>query len=146
VVSDQGIVEGVSHATLRLRAALRSGVLIFADVSVKHATPLADRGLATEARDLTERGLVDAIIVSGDYTGDATRPEDIDLVRQHTNLPILVGSGATPDNLPHVYAQVDGLIVGSYFKKEGKAENLVEEARVKKFTDALQVLRHASCQ
>jgi predicted TIM-barrel enzyme len=107
---------------------------------------LADRGLTTEARDLTERGLVDAIIVSGDYTGDATRPEDIDLVRQHTNLPILVGSGATPDNLPHVYAQVDGLIVGSYFKKEGKAENLVEEARVKKFTDALQVLRHASCQ
>jgi len=140
VVSDQGIIEGASHATLRLRAALRSHVLIFADAGVKHATPLADRGLATEARDLTERGLADAIIVSGDYTGEATRPEDIDLVRQHTHLPILVGSGATPDNLPHVYAKVDGLIVGSYFKKDGRADNLVEEARVKKFTDALRGL------
>src|SRR5262245_43209091 len=61
VVSDQGIIQGTGHATLRLRAALRSHVLIFADASVKHATPLADRGLATETRDLTERGLVDAV-------------------------------------------------------------------------------------
>jgi len=145
VVSDQGIIQGDSHATLRLRAALRSHVLIFADASVKHATPLVDRGLATEARDLTERGLADAIIVSGDYTGAPTSPEDIATVRQHTTLPILIGSGATPDNLPHVYAHVDGLIVGSYFKKAGKAENLVEEARVKKFTDTLRALQHASC-
>jgi uncharacterized protein len=145
VVSDQGLIEGASHATLRLRAALHSPVLIFADASVKHATPLADRGLATEARDLTERGLADAIIVSGDYTGAPTRLDDIAIVRQHTTLPILIGSGATPDNLPHIYAQVDGLIVGSYFKKAGKAENLVEEARVKRFTDTLRALRHASC-
>jgi membrane complex biogenesis BtpA family protein len=144
VVSDQGIIQGTSHATLRLRAALRSHVLIFADASVKHATPLADRGLATETRDLTERGLVDAVIVSGDYTGAPTRLEDIAMVRQHTTLPILVGSGATPENLPRVYTQVDGLIVGSYFKKEGKAENLVEEARVTKFTDTLRALRQAS--
>jgi membrane complex biogenesis BtpA family protein len=144
VVSDQGIIEGASHATLRLRTALRSRVLIFADAGVKHATPLVDRGLATEARDLTERGLADAIIVSGDYTGAPTSPEDITIVRQHTALPILIGSGATPDNLAHVYAQVDGLIVGSYFKKDGRAENLVEEARVKKFTDTLRALRHAS--
>ena len=67
------------------------------------------------------------------------------MVRQHTTLPILIGSGATPDNLPYVYAQVDGLIVGSYFKKDGRAENLVEEARVKKFTDRLRALRQASC-
>jgi membrane complex biogenesis BtpA family protein len=141
VVSDQGIIEGVSHATLRLRAALRSRVLIFADAGVKHAAPFVDRGLATETRDLTERGLADAIIVSGDYTGAPTSPEDIAIVRQHTPLPILIGSGATPDNLPRVYAQVDGLIVGSYFKREGKAENLVEEVRVKQFADTLRALR-----
>jgi len=143
VVADQGIIEGTSHATLRLRAALRSHVLIFADAGVKHATPLvAARGLATETRDLTERGLADAIIVSGDYTGEATKSEDIDLVRQHTTLPVLVGSGATPDNLPLMYAKVDGLIVGSYFKRDGRADNLVQEARVKAFTEALRALRH----
>src|SRR5207248_6969496 len=107
---EQGISQGDSHAHRRLRATLRSHVLIFADASVKHATPLVDRGLTTEARDLTERGLADAIIVSGDYTGAPTSPEDIATIRQHTTLPILIGSGATPDNLQHVYAQVDGLI------------------------------------
>ncbi len=140
VVADQGILQGASHDTLRLRAALRSNVLIFADVGVKHATPLADRGLALETRDLTERGLVDAIIVSGDLTGVATNPEHVEMVRQHTHLPLLIGSGATPENLPQVYDKVEGLIVGSYFKQDGQADNLVDEARVKSFTDAMQAL------
>jgi uncharacterized protein len=142
VISDQGMLQGMSHQTLRLRAALRSSVLIFADVGVKHATPLGDRGLALETRDLSERGLVDAVIVSGVWTGAETNPDDIALVRQHTALPVLLGSGATPENLPKVYDKVDGLIVGSTFKQGGQAENLVEESRVRAFTEARQALEH----
>jgi membrane complex biogenesis BtpA family protein len=140
VISDQGILQGMSHATLRLRAALRSSVLIFADVGVKHATPLGERGLGLETRDLCERGLVDAVIVSGVWTGAETSLDDIALVRQHSALPVLLGSGATPENLPGVYGKVDGLIVGSTFKKDGQAENMVEESRVKAFTEARQAL------
>ncbi len=141
VVADQGIVQGMGHETLRLRAALRSSVLIFADAGVKHATPLGNRGLVAETRDLSERGLVDAIVVSGDWTGAETRLEDITLVRQHTTLPVLLGSGATPENLHKVYDAVDGLIVGSTFKYDGKAENCVEERRLKVFSEALHVLK-----
>jgi len=36
---------------------------------------------------------------------------------------------------------VDGLIVGSTFKHDGKAENCVEERRVKVFSEALHVLK-----
>jgi uncharacterized protein len=140
VVSDQGILQGASHETLRLRAALHSDVFIFADAGVKHAAPLGHRGLAAEAQDLTERGLVDAIIVSGDFTGSATRPGDVDVVRWHTHLPVLIGSGITPDNLAEVYENADGFIVGSSFKRHGKAENAVEEARVKTFVEALRAL------
>jgi hypothetical protein len=143
VVADQGIIQGMGHETLRLREALRSPVLIFADVGVKHATPLGDRGLAIETRDLSERGLVDAVIVSGVWTGAETSPDDIAVVRQHTTLPVLLGSGATPENLHKVYDKVDGLIVGSTFKQDGKAENLVEEARVKAFMAAVQALAKA---
>jgi predicted TIM-barrel enzyme len=53
---------------------------------------------------------------------------------------VLLGSGATPENLPGVYGKVDGLIVGSTFKKDGQAENMVEESRVKAFTEARQAL------
>jgi membrane complex biogenesis BtpA family protein len=133
VVSEQGVIQGASHETLRLRAALHATVLIFADVGVKHAAPLADRGLAAEAKDLSERGMADAVIVSGDLTGVETKPEDVDIVRSHTRLPILIGSGTTPKNLPNVFQKADGFIVGSYFKKAGKGENLVEQKRVKAF-------------
>ena len=143
VVSDQGIIQGASYETLRLRAALRSNVLIFADAGVKHATPLGGRGLAIETRDLDERGLVDAIIVSGEFTGAETSAEDIDMVRQHTTLPILIGSGVTPENLHRVHSKADGLIVGSYFKQDGKADNLVEEERVKAFIASMQALENS---
>jgi membrane complex biogenesis BtpA family protein len=141
VVSEQGIIQGMSHETLRLRAALKSNVLIFADVGVKHAAPLADRGLAAETRDLAERGLVDAIIVSGELTGSETKAEDVDVVRVHTSLPLLIGSGASPENIHKVFGKVEGFIVGSYFKKEGKGNNFVEEERVRKFVSRLKELR-----
>jgi uncharacterized protein len=141
VVSEQGIIQGASHRTLRLRSALKSGVLIFADVGVKHAAPLADRGLAVETRDLTERGLADAIIVSGEMTGEETKISDVDVVRQHTRLPVLIGSGMTPENIHKVYEKADGFIVGSYFKKDGKGDNFIEGRRVKRFMDKFKKLR-----
>lgn len=126
---------------MRLRENLKSNVLVFADVGVKHAAPLADRGLAIETKDLAERGLADAIIVSGDLTGEETKASDVDIVRQNTDLPILIGSGARPENIKKVYRKVDGFIVGSYFKKDGKGKNFVEEKRVKTFTDKVKRLR-----
>ena len=141
VVSEQGIIQGASHETMRLRAALRSSVLIFADVGVKHAAPFGGKRLEVETKNLTERGLADAIIVSGELTGSETKPEDIDIVRQNTDLPIIVGSGATPENLHKVYSKVDALIVGSYFKKDGKGDNLVEEERVRAFTGSMSALK-----
>ncbi len=64
-VTDQGIIEGKAFETLRLRKSLNSDVLIFADVAVKHASPLGNRSITEETKDLSERGMADAIIVSG---------------------------------------------------------------------------------
>jgi len=137
-ITDQGIIQGKAHETLRLRTSLKSNVLIFADVSVKHATPLAKRGLDLETRDITERGLADAVIVTGELTGYEAKTQDIETIRQNTKLPILLGSGATPENLNKYLLKVDGLIVGSYFKKDGKADNQVDEQRVKVFTNKMK--------
>jgi predicted TIM-barrel enzyme len=115
-VSEQGIIQGMSQLSLRLRSALKSNALIFADAGVKHAAALADRGLTTEVRDLAERGLADAIIVSGERTGAETRVEDVDVVRAATTLPLLIGSGATPENVENVLPKVNGLIVGKLFQ------------------------------
>lgn len=133
VVTDQGLIQGLSHQTLRLRQQLQSDVAIFADVGVKHAMPLADRGLAMEADDLANRGLVDALIVSGTLTGQETSVEDITTVKNQVDMPLLIGSGTTIDNLENSYPLVNGYIVGSTFKKAGKASNGVDEDRLKSF-------------
>jgi membrane complex biogenesis BtpA family protein len=141
VVADQGIVQGSSQFSVRLRSALKSRALIFADVAVKHAAPVAGRSLDIETRDLTERGLADAVIVTGDRTGVETSVTDVDLVRRSTALPLLVGSGATPENIEQTLPKVNGLIVGSYFKKDGAGHNLVDESRVQRFVRRFAELR-----
>lgn len=141
VVADQGIIQGRAHETLRLRAALNSNVLIFADAGVKHASPLGSRPLADETSDISERGLCDALIVSGTATGAETDIADIETVSRNTPLPLLIGSGATPDNLPGLIDKIDGLIVGSYFKKDGHADNPVDPERVKTFSEMLAQYR-----
>jgi uncharacterized protein len=144
IVSEQGIIEGAGHLTMRLRNSLGSDVLVFADVGVKHAAPLAGRGLATETKDAVERGLADAVIVSGERTGSETLLEDVRTVRAATEAPLLIGSGAAPDNIGKVFNLVDGFIVGSYFKTDGKASNFVEAARVSAFMTEVNKLRTGS--
>ena len=141
VVADQGIVQGSSQFSVRLRSALKSRALIFADVAVKHAAPVAGRSLDIETRDLAERGLADAVIVTGDRTGVETSVTDVDIVRRSTALPLLVGSGATPENIEQTLPKVNGLIVGSYFKKDGAGHNLVDESRVQRFVRRFAELR-----
>jgi uncharacterized protein len=141
VVADQGIVQGSSQFSVRLRSALKSRALIFADVGVKHAAPVAGRSLDIETRDLAERGLADAIIVTGDRTGVETSLADVAVVRRATTLPLLVGSGATPENIGQMLPTVNGLIVGSYFKKDGAGHKFVDESRVQRFVERFAELR-----
>lgn len=138
VVSEQGIIQGLSHQSLRLRSNLKSDVSIFADVGVKHAAPLADRGLGIEAKDLQNRGLVDALIVSGTLTGEETSIADVEIVKENSQLPILIGSGATSENIRKSIHLVDGYIVGSYFKEDGIGNNFVDEQRVRNFVDSMK--------
>ena len=99
-ITDQGLIQGKAHDTLRLRRNLQAkNILIFADVAVKHASPLGKRNIELETRDLTERGLADAIIVSGKLTGASTNIDELIKVKQNTHLPVIVGSGTTPGNL-----------------------------------------------
>jgi predicted TIM-barrel enzyme len=77
-------------------------------------------------------------------TGEETRASDVDVVRQHTDLPVLIGSGITPENIHKVYDKAEGFIVGSYFKKGGKGDNFVEERRVKQVMKKVKELRRRS--
>jgi uncharacterized protein len=135
MVTDQGLVQGRAYATLRKRNALGAKVMIFADVAVKHAVSLGDIPLQIQTRDLSERSLADALIVSGSGTGAATRMEDLELVKDNTHLPVIIGSGTTPTNLASLNQFADGYIVGSHLKVDGRAENAVDSMRLQQFVE-----------
>jgi predicted TIM-barrel enzyme len=54
---------------------------------------------------------------------------------------VLIGSGATPENISKVFNLVDGFILGGHFKNAGKADNLVDPIRVSAFMSAIKTLR-----
>src|SRR5262252_1791667 len=69
-VTDQGVIEGRAHVTLRERRALGADrVALLCDVDVKHSAPLAARPIGEEAEELVGRGLCDAVLVTGSGTG-----------------------------------------------------------------------------
>jgi membrane complex biogenesis BtpA family protein len=138
MLTDQGIIEGDAYETLRYRARLCPNVEILADVHVKHAVTLGNWSLDIAARDTLERGLADALIVTGTGTGEATNISDLETVRRACpTAKILLGSGVTAENI-HNYSQADGFIVGSSLKTEGKLANPVDPQRVAKLVKAIQ--------
>lgn len=137
--TDQGLLHGAAHATLRKRAALGLNVAILADVLVKHATPPPGTRLETAAHDTWFRGLADALILTGTATGTPVDWEEIQRVKD--TLPkeaqLWVGSGVTAETAGEYLEVADGLIVGSAFQAGGRAGGGVERDRVKVFFDRL---------
>ncbi len=137
MATDQGIIEGCAHDLLRYRRDLGSDVAILADVLVKHARPIGTPNLTVAVQDTIERGLADAVILSGWATGSPPRPEDLELAKTAApQVPVLVGSGATWDNIGALLQVADGAIVASSLKRRGQRDRPIDPARVTQFVEA----------
>lgn len=140
-VTDQGLILGIAHDLLRLRHSLQAEhIAVLADVDVKHSAPLAHRALAEEVHDLRDRGLADAVIVSGPATGAPVRPETLTEVRSAAgDMPVLIGSGVTPETIPGLLPQVSGFIAGTSLKQGGVVSAPVDPQRVRRLVDAIRL-------
>lgn len=138
MATDQGTIEGCAHELLRYRRELGSDVKIMADVLVKHAHPISTPNLSIAVKDTVERGLADAIILSGWATGNPPSLEDLELARiAAPNTPIFIGSGASLDNINGLKQAADGVIVSSSLKRGGKLKNPIDPVRVGQFIEAI---------
>ncbi|MBW4538125.1 MAG: BtpA/SgcQ family protein [Myxacorys chilensis ATA2-1-KO14] len=137
MATDQGLIEGRAHELMRYRRELGSDVKIMADVLVKHARPLGSVNLTTAVQDTIERGLADAVILSGWATGNPTSREDLELASAAANgTPVFIGSGADWENISDLMHAADGVIVSSSLKRQGKRENPIDPIRVSRFVEA----------
>jgi membrane complex biogenesis BtpA family protein len=140
--TDQGLLEGRAHETLRLRERIDAEVAILADVAVKHSGAVADRDLARLARETVDRGLADGLVASGAGTGEATAGDHLRRVLDGRDdatreVPVFVGSGARPETARNLLEVADGLIVGTALKRDGETAAAVERERVRDLLDAL---------
>ncbi len=140
MATDQGVLTGAAHQTLRIRRALGIQCPILADVHVKHATPPPGQTVGAAARDLWERAGADGLVVSGAATGRATDPAQVARVREAVPpAPIWIGSGSTPESVPAlVRAGASGFIVGSWVQHDGQAGAGVDEGRARRFVAAVR--------
>jgi membrane complex biogenesis BtpA family protein len=139
-VTDQGIIEGIAADLMRYRRMLGAeGVAVFADVHVKHAAPLVQRPIRESALDMVERGLADALIVTGPRTGSPPSPEDLKAVRGLKD--VLIGSGLNHENARSLLPLADGAIVATCFRKGDNVLNPVDPQRVRSFLSIVRSLR-----
>jgi len=138
VISESGILDPIAPRLLRYRKLIMAdNVKIFADVCCKHSLPLSymrrEALIGHYVKEAFERGLADAVIISGPRTGQPPNEKELIIARRSSQgRPILIGSGLKPENIS-LLKWADGAIVGTYFKKDGRVENPVDVNRVKKF-------------
>lgn len=138
-VANEGFMEGRAGEALRYRAALHAQhIKVFADSHVKHGSHaiVADRAVGELTRDLAFFD-ADAVIATGQRTGNTATMEEIDEIGTATSLPVLVGSGVTADNVSAILKRTDGVIVASSLKRDGDWWNEVEIERVKSLVGQL---------
>jgi membrane complex biogenesis BtpA family protein len=142
-VADEGLIQSSAAELLRFRRKIGAdGVRVWADVKKKHSSHAitADVSLG-ETCAAVEFMRGDAVIVSGSATGEAPRAADVAEAKAHCRIPVLLGSGVSPENVAGFYDAADGFIVGSYFKGGGLWSNTVEAARVRTMVEAVRALR-----
>ncbi|MCU0725399.1 MAG: BtpA/SgcQ family protein [Planctomycetes bacterium] len=135
--TDQGLIAGRAAETLRERARLGAGVAILADVLVKHSRPLYPDEPARAALETAERGLADALVVSGEATGAEPAPDRVRAVREAVpGTPVLLGSGLSAANATALFPLADGAIAGTAVKRGGRTEGPVDPARARRLAAA----------
>jgi membrane complex biogenesis BtpA family protein len=143
-LTDQGLVEGQAHLTLRERKALgATDVRLLCDVDVKHSAPLAARPLKEEAQDLVLRGGADGVLVTGSGTGRGVALRDLDEVLGAVSAPVLVASGVTESSLGAI-RRAHGVIVGSCLRADGKAGGRIDLGLATRFAEAFRQSKRAS--
>ncbi|MCA1408046.1 BtpA/SgcQ family protein [Ensifer sp. IC3342] len=132
-VANEGFMEGRAAEAMRYRSLLRAEhIKVFADSHVKHGSHaiVADRSVGELTRDLAFFD-ADAVIATGQRTGNAATIEEIEEIGSATHLPLLVGSGVTKDNVVEILKRTSGVIVASSLKQGGVWWNPVDVDRVR---------------
>lgn len=132
-VADEGLMNSCAGELLRYRKAIGADqVKIITDIKKKHSAHAitADVDIVETAK-AAQFFAADGVIVTGSSTGVSADLSELKSVKNGVDIPVLIGSGITAENLLSYLEFADGLIIGSYFKEKGYWANNISVERVK---------------
>lgn len=133
-----GLIEGCAGKLLRLRKKLGcERIKVFADVKKKHCSHAltGDLDIADVVKQ-SEFFLADGVIVTGPRTGETPDVRELRRVRKIARVPVLIGSGMTPENIATYLPLADVFIVGSTLREGGGFLGRLDPQRLDRFVQA----------
>ncbi|MCT7378491.1 BtpA/SgcQ family protein [Chelativorans salis] len=133
--SDMGPWTPDAGEAMRYRDRLhRSDLAMLYNISAEFAYSLDRRSLADRARSAVFSSIPDAILVSGQITGEAAELSDLEAVKKALpETPVLANTGVKHATVADVMKIADGCIVGSSLKVDGDTWNPVDPERAAEF-------------
>ncbi len=134
-VSDMGPWTPDAGKAYRYRDRLdRSDLAMLFNISAEFADSLDRRPLPDRARSAVFSSIPDAVLVSGQITGEAAALSDLEAVKAVLpDTPVLANTGVKHDTVADVLRVADGCIVGSSLKVDGDTWNPVDPERAADF-------------
>jgi len=141
--SDMGVWNPDAGRAIRYRNRLgRSDCAVLFNISAEFAASLDSRPLADRARSTVFSSLPDAVLVSGQITGEAAALSDLEAVKAVLpDTPVMANTGVKHETVADVLAIADGCIVGSSLKVGGNTWNPVDPDRAADFMDRVREAR-----
>jgi uncharacterized protein len=120
MVKAEGLVQGLAYEAIQYRTRLgaESEIAILADIYDRTGAPLGRVPLAEEAKQAATFGRADALILTGQSL-DESASMLAEVRAAKIEVPLLLGGGATAENLSEIRALANGVIVSTAFKKVG---------------------------
>lgn len=132
-IADEGFFNSDAGELLRYRKAINAEhIAIFTDIKKKHSShSLTADTTILETAKAAEFFLSDGVIITGSSTGIEPSLEEIKVVKENVNIPVISGSGITDKNFDKYYEFCDAMIIGSHFKIDGSWMNTLDKKRIR---------------
>ena len=127
-----GILEAQCVDICDFRKKIDTAVPVYADIQEIHYEQIGGKTVSEAARDLVQNAFADGIFVGGHNVEESVELCNIVRKKVGPDIPILLSSGATLDNIQEILEVFDGVSVGTWIK-DGNMRNPINPDKAKAF-------------
>lgn len=142
-LADEGYIDSCAGELLRYRKVLGAeDVQIFTDIKKKHSSHAITSDVDIDETAIAAQFFMsNGVVVTGSSTGKAVYLHELKSLKDKVQIPILIGSGITTENLSEYWDYASGFIIGSHFKEKGYWKNTISNGNLSRFMLRVQELR-----